>query len=130
MVSSSTLLLAVSSFSGIASAFWRLPCHERVGLARMDPIMNPGQVSGHVHTLHGGGSMLSLSMTAPDDTHMTDLLLLADFGFNTTSYDLLESTCTSCEITQDKSAYWTPPLYFMYKNGTAKMVQQVGGMLA
>lgn len=70
MVSSSNLLLAISTFSGIASAFWRLPCHERVGLARMDPIMNPGQVSGHVHALHGGGSMLSLSV-AVIDVHIT-----------------------------------------------------------
>lgn len=56
MVSSSKLVLTLSSLSGFANAFWRLPCHERVGLARMDPIMNPGQVSGHVHTIHGGGS--------------------------------------------------------------------------
>jgi len=43
---------------------------------------------------------------------------------------LLESDCTSCGVTQDKSAYWTPALYFMHNDGTAEMVPQVGGMLA
>jgi hypothetical protein len=38
--------------------------------------------------------------------------------------------CTSCEVTQDQSAYWTPPLYFEHKDGTVEMVPNVGGMLA
>lgn len=38
--------------------------------------------------------------------------------------------CTSCEVTQDKSAYWTPPMYFQHQNGTVEMVPNVGGMLA
>lgn len=43
---------------------------------------------------------------------------------------LRESSCTSCAIEQDKSAYWTPALYFMHPNGSAEIVEQVGGMLA
>lgn len=43
---------------------------------------------------------------------------------------LMASDCTSCEVTQDRSAYWVPTLNFMYPNGTMVMVQQVGGMLA
>lgn len=43
---------------------------------------------------------------------------------------LLESSdCTSCAVTQDKSIYWTPALYFMHSNGTAELVDQVGGTL-
>lgn len=47
-------------------------------------------------------------------------------------YDKLtaEGTCTACDVKEDHSAYWTPALYFQYKNGTTVMVQQVGGMLA
>ena len=41
-----------------------------------------------------------------------------------------DGTCTACSVTQDHSAYWTPPLYFQYSNGTTVMVPQVGGMLA
>ena len=43
---------------------------------------------------------------------------------------LLESNCTSCAVEQDLSAYWTPALYFMHKNGSAEIVPEVGGMLA
>ncbi|KAK5104019.1 hypothetical protein LTR62_003524 [Meristemomyces frigidus] len=39
-------------------------------------------------------------------------------------------TCTSCEVVQDHSAYWTPTPYFVYPNGTTVMVEQIGGMLA
>ncbi|KAG9405719.1 Prostaglandin reductase 3 [Aphanomyces cochlioides] len=41
-------------------------------------------------------------------------------GFSLTSgYDeLVASSCTSCPIGADKSAYWVPALYAKYKNGT------------
>lgn len=43
---------------------------------------------------------------------------------------LRESSCTSCAVRQDMSAYWTPALYFMHANGSAQLVEEVGGMLA
>lgn len=43
---------------------------------------------------------------------------------------LKNGDCTSCAVTQDKSAYWTPALYFMHENGTSQIVEEVGGMLA
>lgn len=49
---------------------------------------------------------------------------------SSTPQDLVDSDCTSCEVTQDKSAYWTPSLHFMFSNGSSVMVDQVGGMLA
>lgn len=52
------------------------------------------------------------------------------FGVSSTYETLNASSCTSCEVTQDKSAYWTPALYFQHANGTTVMVEQVGGMLA
>ncbi|QIX02176.1 hypothetical protein AMS68_007693 [Peltaster fructicola] len=90
-------------------AFWRMPCRSQTGYGRLDPIMDPGEIADHVHAIHGGGN----------------------FGLTTTSADLTApGSCTSCGVTQDHSAYWTPPLYFMYDNGTTVMVPQVGGMLA
>lgn len=56
--------------------------------------------------------------------------IATDFNMYTTASDLINSNCTSCEVTQDKSAYWTPALYFMYPDGTTELVPQVGGMLA
>lgn len=40
-----------------AEAFWRLQCGYRSGLARLDPLINPGGVSDHVHAIHGGSGM-------------------------------------------------------------------------
>ena len=40
--------------------------------------------------------------------------------------DLLQSKCTSCNIVQDKSAYWTPLLYFQDDDGTFEPVPEVG----
>lgn len=54
-------------------------------------------------------------------------------GFSISAgYDaLLGGSCTSCEVAQDKSAYWTPALYFKSSTtGEYTLVQQVGGMLA
>ena len=55
----SALSLAVSALTlaGSADAFWRLPCRGRTGVGRLDPIMDPGEVSDHVHVIHGGNSM-------------------------------------------------------------------------
>lgn len=52
------------------------------------------------------------------------------FGMSSDEASLLESDCTSCAVTQDKSAYWVPALYFMHTNGSAEVVDEVGGMLA
>ncbi|KAF2091052.1 hypothetical protein K490DRAFT_2249, partial [Saccharata proteae CBS 121410] len=98
----------ILGLSGAADAFWRMPCRGRTGLARLDPIMDYGEISGHSHTVQGGGAF---GMSADYDT-------------------LRSSNCTSCQVTQDLSAYWTPSLHFMYANGTTVIVPQVGGMLA
>lgn len=76
-------------------AFWRLPC-GRIQLGRVDPIISPGGVSGHVHTVSGPNN----------------------FGVTTSFDSLTSSYCTSCPVQADKSAYWTPQLYYRYKNGT------------
>lgn len=55
----------------------------------------------------------------------------AGFAETVTTEQLLDADCTSCRVTQDKSAYWHPSLYFE-DSGTGKfeLVDQVGGMLA
>lgn len=37
-----------------------------------------------------------------------------------------ESTCTSCQFSEDFSNYWTAILYFKARNGTYKRVPQLG----
>lgn len=52
-----------------ANAFWRLLCDGSVGLARIDPLMNPGGVSEHVHTIKGGsGKIHHLLFSCPLQT--------------------------------------------------------------
>ncbi|KAL4790284.1 hypothetical protein BDV19DRAFT_341160 [Aspergillus venezuelensis] len=103
-----SLVACLAAFAGVADAFWRLPCRGRSGLARMDPLMDPGQPSYHVHTVHGSnGFSMDADMTA-----------------------LLGGDCTSCEVKQDKSAYWAPALYFVDSaTGDSELVEEVGGML-
>lgn len=51
------------------------------------------------------------------------------FGMSCDAPDLINSDCTSCAVRQDKSAYWAPALYFIHTDGTAEIVDEVGGML-
>lgn len=54
-------------------------------------------------------------------------------GFSISSLfdDLAAGDCTSCRVTQDKSAYWHPQLYFKDDNtGEYEEVDPLGGMLA
>ncbi|KAH8731733.1 hypothetical protein GQ44DRAFT_603215 [Phaeosphaeriaceae sp. PMI808] len=108
MKSVATLSAAVAILSGTTQAFWRMPCFSRTALARLDPIVDPGVVSSHSHTIHGG----------------------SNFAETTTYTDLRESDCTSCQFKDDKSAYWTPSLHFIHEDGQVEIVPQIGGMLA
>lgn len=53
----------------------------------------------------------------------------SDFAMSVTSDLLLDSDCTSCAVKQDMSNYWIPALYFMHPDGSAELVDQVGGTL-
>ncbi|KAK8146012.1 hypothetical protein G3M48_003712 [Beauveria asiatica] len=95
--------------AGSANAFWRMECPGRLDVARIDPIVNPKDVSAHAHSLHGSSG---LSASADGSA-------------------LKAGKCTSCRVEQDKSAYWTPSLYFEDSDtGKFELVTQVGGMLA
>ncbi|KAK2030075.1 hypothetical protein LX32DRAFT_338649 [Colletotrichum zoysiae] len=107
--STSTVMAAAGFFAAGVEAFWRMECPTRVGLARVDPLMNFGGAAPHVHAIHGSNG---ISPTA-------------------TYGDLVAGDCTSCRVTQDKSAYWHPALYFQDSTTQEfELVDQVGGMLA
>lgn len=50
----SAAALSLVSFATPGSAFFRVPCPGRIVTERADPIVSPGSVSGHVHTISGG----------------------------------------------------------------------------
>lgn len=90
---------------GSADAFWRMNC-AMIQRGRIDTLVNPGAIAAHTHSIIGG----------------------SNFGINATYDSLLNSECTSCEITADKSAYWTPTLYYSYPNGSFLEVPHTGGV--
>lgn len=56
---------------------------------------------------------------------MTDSLA-SNIGLSSDYQSLQQSNCTSCEIGADKSAYWTPILYYQHSNGTYEEVHNEG----
>lgn len=105
-----SVLLSLGLLAAAASpvaAFWRLPCKAPIVVERTDPIVNPGAIAGHVHTIMGGNGF-SASMT-----------------YN----DTQESTCASCTVIGDNSNYWVPSLYFRHQDGSFESVDQLGGGL-
>ncbi|KAH0545165.1 hypothetical protein FGG08_000777 [Glutinoglossum americanum] len=88
-----------------ASAFWRMPCSNPLVVERADPVVSPGAVSGHVHTIMGGSG----------------------FGFTMDYAQARASACSTCKVAQDMSNYWVPTLYYHAQNGSFISVDQVGG---
>ncbi|KAI1180932.1 hypothetical protein F4777DRAFT_179239 [Nemania sp. FL0916] len=66
-------------------------------IQRLDPVVQPGaNPSSHVHHIVGGNAF-NASMTG----------------------DVAErATCTTCEMSEDFSNYWTATLYFKHQNGS------------
>ncbi|KIW73443.1 hypothetical protein, variant [Phialophora macrospora] len=87
----------------LSIAYWRMACSVSQ-TARVDLILNPGGVSGHVHKFAGGSNV----------------------NQNSDFYSLQSSSCSSCEVQADKSAYWTPQLYYAHANGTFEEVPNYG----
>ncbi|WYZ41941.1 hypothetical protein EsH8_V_000836 [Colletotrichum jinshuiense] len=91
-----------------AAAFFILPCSRPVVVQRADPIVNPGALAGHVHTIMGGNG----------------------FDFSMTYEQARAATCSTCRVTADLSNYWIPNLYYQGQDGKFTSVTQPGGMLA
>ncbi|KAL7410277.1 WSC-domain-containing protein [Mrakia frigida] len=94
------LLAATVLLSSSTDAFFILSHPKTLVHTRLDPIVNPGQISGHMHNVVGANS------------------------FNR-SYDLTlqrEATCTTSPVQADLSTYWAPQLYYQAENGSLTIV--------
>jgi Domain of unknown function (DUF1996) len=100
-------LFAAALLAPSVIAFWRLPCAKPVLNARVDPIIDPGGPSGHLHTIMGSNGKRAARVTK-EKSH-ADLMLLA-IGYSTTFGDLRSCQCSTCQVKDDKSAYWIPQL--------------------
>ncbi|KAH6893527.1 hypothetical protein B0T10DRAFT_592516 [Thelonectria olida] len=95
--------LGLLTLATSVDAYWRMSC-GLIQTGRVDPIINPGKVAGHVHKVSGA----------------------SNFAVSNTFDNLQSSRCTSCEIQDDKSAYWTPQLYYQHSNGSFEPVPNSG----
>lgn len=68
-----------------------------IAVARIDPIVNPGEVGSHVHSLFGASNIRNV-LNTPEEQ--------------------LNAECTSAIAEADKSNYWAPTLYYIRKDGT------------
>lgn len=69
-------LFLAMSLAGFSEAFFRMSCPGRLVRERLDPVINPGKIAGHVHTISGGSAFS------------------ADMIYN----DTRAAKCSSCQI--------------------------------
>ncbi|KIY33783.1 WSC domain-containing protein [Cryptococcus gattii E566] len=89
--------LAMSGISLGAPDHWILTHAQTLLLGRVDPIVNPGAISSHVHNVVGASNF--------------------NWSPNTPS-EQLDAACSSVIVADDKSNYWAPELYYQHVNGT------------
>ncbi|CAK5271093.1 unnamed protein product [Mycena citricolor] len=80
------LLLLLLLEARRCSAYWLMAANNILTSQRLDPVVSPGRVSTHVHSVVGG----------------------SNFGLNTSTAALRASACTSVPIPEDRSDYWFP----------------------
>lgn len=79
----------------VAFAYWRMACSVSQ-TSRIDPIVDPGAVSGHVHKFAGGNSAWSAS---DPETNADELRCEPKFGFQfPTIFDMLNLRSTKRQI--------------------------------
>ncbi|MCJ1301860.1 hypothetical protein MMC08_004661 [Hypocenomyce scalaris] len=98
MVLSALASLALLAAPAIAQpgAYFVMGTGAPIVLERIDPVMSPGQVANHVHSVVGGNGFAATMDFAQTQT----------------------STCATVPVVPDKSNYWMPNLYFHASNGS------------
>ncbi|KIM21268.1 hypothetical protein M408DRAFT_333579 [Serendipita vermifera MAFF 305830] len=93
-------LTLLSLTPSTVNASWRMVANTIV-TGRVDPLINPNAVSGHVHDYAGG----------------------SNFGVTYDHDDMRSSSCSSVEIPEDKSGYWSPAVYYHVRDGSYKLLK-------
>ncbi|KAF8658416.1 hypothetical protein AX16_001967 [Volvariella volvacea WC 439] len=94
-----TLGLASLVFPHVV-AYWLIGANNVLTTQRVDPIVQPGVVSTHVHSVLGG----------------------SNFGLNLSTQSLRDSECTSVPIVEDNSNYWYPVRMLIWRNDSFSSV--------
>jgi hypothetical protein len=94
----------VASLAAPTSSTFVVQCYSRLFDQRADPVISPDVASSHVHTISGGSG----------------------FNFTMDYKQARSSQCSTCNIKQDLSNYWSPKLYFKAQNGSFLNVPIIG----
>ncbi|KAF2703137.1 WSC-domain-containing protein [Pleomassaria siparia CBS 279.74] len=100
----SVLFGLVAALATPANSTFVVQCYSRLFDQRADPLVSPGTAAGHVHTISGGNG----------------------FNFTMDYNSARASKCSTCNIKQDLSNYWSPKLYFKAQNGSFLSVPIIG----
>jgi len=107
-----SVLVAIVSLSFLKTAFaqnlsfadwqrynsaWHMDYIDKLLDERLDPIVNPNGISGHLHQVIGGSR----------------------FGASYNGAEYKAASCTTCPIKADKSNYWMPKLFWINNGGTS-----------
>jgi len=108
------LLILLFCILGVvhSAPFWKVFCDRQpIYRGRADPIVTPGKLSGHSHRVFGASNfdLGSISRSAIDEYNL-----------------MVNSPCTTCSLSIDKTAYWVPDLYYQWPNGSLSLVPQAG----
>lgn len=101
-------LLIVLTWINSVSGSFLISCNHLVSNVAVDPIVSPGQQSGHDHTFVGSNAISQNTLSGED---------------------LRTGDCYTCGG-GDKSAYWIPTLMWKYPNGTLKTARFKNSMAA
>jgi hypothetical protein len=97
----SSITIAAAALASLGGAYaqvaaWHMDTLRLLTISRLDPVVNPNEVSSHMHQIVGGSA----------------------FGAAYNFEDQVASSCTTASITADKSNYWMPKLYWLNDDGS------------
>lgn len=96
------ILAAFALLPGATRAFWILD-HGSLTQDRLDPIVEAGRVSSHVHNIVGGSA----------------------FAATLDASTMARSNCTTSPVQADRSNYWVPQLYHRDATNGVSRVEHV-----
>ena len=103
--------LIIATLTGVSQAYWRMSCGI-IQTGRIDPVVNPGKIAGHVHKIAGASSEFfhlpsSHLLTVDDDVGFERLLFLLYCQWTSISKLVAHTAC--CHMHDKKpwiSADW------------------------
>jgi hypothetical protein len=91
----------IAKYGTCSTDHFRIQVNRSTVVTRLDPIVSPGKVSGHVHRFYGSSLVDERLHNASEITNLAQ--------------------CSTTAVQDDKSIYWVPQLYHQ-TNGSFTMV--------